>query len=106
MPATQFGTITYAGTVNLDMQALNGQINTLDLTGNVIFSLSNIALGRQTEITIINTNFVPSTFSFPSNLVFVCAKPASIAAAKRAILHIRCRGSQMVDVDAVYTVQP
>ena len=106
MPAMEFGTITYAGTVTFDMQALHGQTNTLDLTGNVIISLSNIAAGRQTLIRILNTNFVPSTFSFPADLVFTCAKPASIAASKTALLQLTCYGTQAADVVAVYTVQP
>lgn len=106
MPASEFGTITYAGTVTIDMQALHGQTNTLDLTGNVIISLSNIAAGRETLIRILNTNFVPSTFSFPADLVFTCVKPASIAASKTALLQLTCYGTQAADVVAVYTVQP
>jgi hypothetical protein len=104
-PATGFGTITYAATVNLDLAALDGQVNTITLTGSLELTTSNLANGRVTGLRLI-PGASARDLTFPTDWVFVSAKPASIPANKVARLSIECHGTTNADVVAAIAIQP
>jgi hypothetical protein len=104
-PATGFGTITYAATVNLDLAALDGQVNTITLTGPLELTTSNLANGRSTGLRLI-PGASSRTLIFPVDWVFVSAKPASIPANKVARLSIECHGTTNAAVVAAIAIQP
>ncbi len=104
-PATGFGTITYAATVNLDLAARDGQVNTITATGPLELTTSNLANGRTTGLRLI-PGASSRTLIFPVDWVFVSAKPASIPANKVARLSIECHGTTDANVVAAIAIQP
>jgi hypothetical protein len=104
-PATGFGTITYAATVNLDLAARDGQVATITLTGSLELTTSNLANGRSTGLLLIS-GANSRTLTFPTDWVFVSAKPASLPANKVARLSIECHGTTNADVVAAIAIQP
>jgi hypothetical protein len=103
--ATGFSTLTYSATTDLDMAALDGQVRTLTLTGNVTFTTSNDANGRRTVIRLL-PGASQRTLTFPNDWVFVSTKPATLAANKSAVLSLTFFGSTDADCIAAYAVQP
>jgi hypothetical protein len=103
-PATGFSTITYASTVNLDLAARDGQVNTITLTGALELTTSNLANGRMTGLRLLPGAAV-RTLTFPADWVFVGTKPASIPASKTARLTIECYGTVNTDVVAAIAIQ-
>ena len=104
-PATGFGTITYAATVNLDLAARDGQVNTITATGPLELTTSNLANGRTTGLRLI-PGASSRTLIFPVDWVFVSAKPASLPANKVARLSIECHGTTNAAVVAAIAIQP
>jgi hypothetical protein len=104
-PATGFGTITYSATVNLDLAARDGQVATITLTDSLELTTSNLANGRSTGLRLI-PGASSRTLTFPTDWVFVSAKPASIPANKVARLTIECHGTTNADVVAAIAIQP
>jgi hypothetical protein len=104
-PATGFGTITYASSVALDLAARDGQVATITLTGALELTTSNLANGRVTGLRLI-PGASARDLTFPTDWVFVSAKPASIPANKVARLSIECHGTTNADVVAAIAIQP
>jgi hypothetical protein len=104
-PATGFGTITYASSVTLDLAARDGQVATITLTASLELTTSNLANGRRTGLRLI-PGASSRTLTFPTDWVFVSAKPASIPANKVARLSIECHGTTNADVVAAIAIQP
>jgi hypothetical protein len=104
-PATSFGTITYGATVALDLADLNGEVNTITLTGNLELTTSNLANGQRTGLRLIPGASV-RTLTFPTDWKFVSAKPATLPANKIARLSIECHGTTNADVIAAIAIQP
>jgi hypothetical protein len=104
-PATGFGAITYASSVALDLAASDGQVATITLTGSLELTTSNLANGRSTGLRLI-PGANSRTLTFPTDWVFVSAKPASIPANKVARLSIECHGTTNADVVAAIAIQP
>lgn len=104
-PAMGFDSLTYSATVNLDMAAINGQTKTLNLTGNVTFTISNMVAGRSFSLRLI-CDSTQRTLSFPSGFTFVCNKPSSLAALKTAKMALECYGPLESDVVVGYSAQP
>lgn len=104
-PATSYAAITYGATVNLDLEALAGQVRTLTLTGHVIFTTSNRAAGRSVTLRLI-AGAAQRNLTFPVEWPFVSPKPASLAANKVAYLTIDCFGTAETDIVAAYSAQP
>jgi hypothetical protein len=104
-PATGFGTITYASSVALDLAARDGQVATITLTGSLELTTSNLATGRSTGLRLI-PGASSRTLTFPTDWVFVSAKPASLPANKVARLSIECHGTTNADVVAAIAIQP
>ncbi len=103
--ATSFAAITYAGTIDLDMATLDGQVRTITLTGNLELTSLNRAAGRRVVLRLI-PGASQRTLTVPSGWVFICAKPATIAANKTAVLSLTFFGSDNADCIAAYAVQP
>jgi hypothetical protein len=103
-PATGFGTITYNSTTNLDMASLDGQYQTITLTGNLTFTTSNRANGRKVVVRLI-PGASQRTLTFPVDWVFVSTKPANIAANKTGVLSLTFFGTADTDCVAAYAVQ-
>jgi hypothetical protein len=104
-PATGFGTIAYASSVALDLAARDGQVATITLTGGLELTTSNLANGRSTGLRLI-AGASSRALTFPTDWVFVSAKPASIPANKVARLTIECHGATNADVVAAIAIQP
>lgn len=97
-------TLTYAGTTDIDLDSDGFQ--TLTLTGNVTFTVSNRAAGRSKTIRIIGDSSL-RTFTFPAGWTFVgAAAPASLAANKAAVLTITAFGTADSDIIAAYAAEP
>jgi hypothetical protein len=104
-PATGFGAITYASSVALDLAARDGQVATITLTGALELTTNNLANGRSTGLRLI-PGASARDLTFPTDWVFVSAKPASLPANKVARLSIECHGTTNADVVAAIAIQP
>jgi hypothetical protein len=96
--------ITYAASVALDMSALAGGYRTISLTGDLTFTTSNRANGRQVTIRLI-CDATQRTLTFPAGWVFVGTKPSTIAASKSAVLSLTFFGTADSDCITAYGVQ-
>jgi hypothetical protein len=103
-PATSFGTVAYAATVNLDMATLDGQYRTITLAGDLIFTNSNLANGRACVIRLI-PGASQRTLVFPVGWTFIGTKPSTLAASKTAVLSLTYFGTADTDCIAAYSVQ-
>jgi hypothetical protein len=83
---------------------LNGQINTITLTGPLGLTTINRANGRATVLRLI-PGASARTLTVPVGWVFIGAKPATISANKTAILSLTAFGTASGDVHAVYAEQ-
>lgn len=101
---TGYGTVPYASTVTLNFAALNGQINTISLTGPLTFVSSNLANGLETRLRLV-CDSTTRNLTFPINWKFVGTKPPNISASKVAILSLASFGSSDTDVVAAFAVQ-
>ena len=99
------GVLTYAATVNLDMEALTGLYQTLTLTGNVTFTTSNRAAGRAVVIRLLS-GASTRNLTFPAGWVFLGAVPTTLAANKTAVLSVTFFGTADTDAVVAYAVQP
>lgn len=104
MPASSFAAITYAADVELDLAALDGQVRTISLTGNLSLTSINRAAGRSVTLRII-ADGTQRTLTFPSGWVFIGSKPANIAASKTGVLSLTFFGNASTDAVAAWGVQ-
>lgn len=104
MPASSFAAITYAADVELDMAALDGQVRTISLTGNLSLTSINRAAGRSVTLRLI-ADSTQRTLTFPSGWVFIGTKPANIAASKTGVLSLTFFGTASTDAVAAWGVQ-
>jgi hypothetical protein len=102
---TGFGTITYASTVDLDLDLLHGRVDTITLTGPLTFTTSNLANGLVTGLRLI-PGASARDLTFPVDWTFLSAKPASLPADKIARLTIEAHGTTNADVIAAIAIQP
>lgn len=91
-------TLSYASSINLDLSAITGTYQTINLTGDITFTTSNRVSGRNVVIRLVcdSTN---RNFTFPAGWIFVGTKPTSIVANKTGVLSIMLFGT--TDNDAV-----
>lgn len=104
MPASSFAAIAYGASVALDMSALDGQVRTISLTGNLELTTSNRATGRTVTLRLI-ADSTQRTLTFPAGWVFIGSKPANIAASKTGVLSLTFFGSADTDCVAAWGVQ-
>lgn len=101
-----FQTVAYsAGSTSIDVDA--GIEQEISLAGNLILgSLTNQNAGAHVDV-IIRADGSSRNLSFPADWVFVgAAAPASIAANKTGLLHLKTTGATDADVIARYLVEP
>jgi hypothetical protein len=104
-PATGYGAITYASTIDLDGAVRNGQMNTISLTGTLEFTTSSLANGQEIRLRLI-ADGTTRALTFPDDWKFLSEKPDNITASKEAILSLAVFGTTNADVRAVYLEQP
>lgn len=104
--ADTFGSLTYGATTNLDFADSALSMPSLSLTGDVIFTTSNKAIGKYKSVKI-QSDATIRNYTFPSGWIWIGnTAPANIAATKTAILSLACYGPNDTDVVASYAVQP
>jgi len=93
---------TTSGTQGLDLSA-HGYL-THAITGNITYAATNYADGRSVTVRITSDG-TARNLTFPTNWVFVGAKPTSIAASKTAVLSVTSFGTTEANSVAAYAVQ-
>jgi hypothetical protein len=93
---------TATGTQNLDFTS-QGYL-THSITGNITYTASNYAEGKSLTIRITSDG-TARNLTFPTNWIFVGAKPTSIAASKVAALSVTSFGATEANTVAAYAVQ-
>jgi hypothetical protein len=93
---------TTTGTQGLDFTS-QGYL-THAITGNITYTASNYAAGRSLSVRITSDG-TARNLTFPTNWVFVGAKPTSIAASKNAVLSVTSFGTTEAESVAAYAVQ-
>ena len=93
---------TATGTQNLDFTS-QGYL-THSITGDITYTASNYAEGKSLTIRITSDG-TARNLTFPTNWVFVGAKPTSIAASKVAVLSVTSFGATEANTVAAYAVQ-
>lgn len=88
------------GTVDLDLNALNGSLQTIAATGNLTFTTSNRLAGRAFELEIV-AGASPRTLTWPAWTVFGAALPTTLAAGKTLSVTLFCRGTTEASIKAV-----
>ena len=78
-----------SGTVNLDMAVLHGTIQTIALSGDVTFTTSNRAAGREVTL-ILSAGGASRTLAWPSWLVVGTALPTTLASGKTTVVTATC----------------
>ena len=99
---TSLGT---TGTVNLDMSTLHGTIQTVTLTGNVTFTTSNRAAGREVTL-VLAAGGSSRTLAWPSWLAVGAALPTSLASGKTLVVSVTCTDTTDAATIAASAVQP
>lgn len=96
-------TLTYAATTNLDFV---DPVQTLTLTGNVLFTTASLANGKSKVVRIIGDASL-RTLGFPLGWKWLGdGAPSSLAAGKVAILSLYAFGTSDTDVIAAFSSQP
>ena len=93
---------TATGTQNIDFTS-EGYL-THSITGNITYTASNYAEGKSLTIRITSDG-TARNLTFPTNWIFVGAKPTSIAASKVAALSVTSFGATEANCVAAYAVQ-
>lgn len=73
-----------SGTVNLDMAAVHGTIQTIAATGAITFTTSNRAAGREVTL-IISAGGSSRTLAWPSWIAVGAALPTTLASGKTLV---------------------
>ena len=101
--AINVGTLaTASGTQELDFSS-QGYL-THSITGNITYTATNYSAGKSLSIRVTSDG-TARNLAFPTNWVFVGAKPSSIAASKIAILSVTSFGTTEANAVAAYAVQ-
>lgn len=87
------------GTVDLDLAALNGTVQTITASGNITFTTSNRAAGRWLELRIAAGGST-RTLAWPAWVAFGAALPTSLASGKVLRVAISSTGTTDASIDA------
>jgi hypothetical protein len=98
---TSLGT---TGTVNLDIAALTGSYQSINMTGDITFTTSNRAAGRSVTFRL-NPGASGRTLVYPTDWRFVGTKVTSLTASKLAVLTITFFGTADTDCIAAISVE-
>jgi len=100
MRTTPVGTaLATTGTVNLDLAALVGTLQTITMTGNITFTASNYAAGLNCELRI-DAGGSARTLAWPSWVAYGAALPTTLASGKILTVAIRSSGTTAGATDA------
>lgn len=97
---TSLGT---TGTVNLDLAALVGTLQTITATGNITFTASNYAAGLNCELRI-DAGGSTRTLAWPAWVAYGAALPTSLASGRVLTVAIRSTGTTAGATDATAAV--
>lgn len=95
--------LSTSGTVNLDFSTLTGTIQTIDVTGDITFTTSNISAGCTLELRI-SAGASDRNITWPSWLSFGEALPLVISAGKVLTIALRCTGTTDASIDAAAAI--
>jgi hypothetical protein len=98
---TSLGT---TGTVDLDVGALTGSYQSINMTGDITFTTSNRGDGRSVTLRI-NPGASSRTLTYPADWRFVGTKATSLSSSKLAILTITFFGTADTDCIAAISVE-
>jgi hypothetical protein len=102
--AADYAALGFVFNTVLDLAGKPAQL--LTLTGNVNFTTTNRAPGRQLRLFLYNAASSDVTLSFASAWAFLGPRPSVLAAGKRAVLTLECAtGSMEADVFAGYAAE-
>lgn len=106
LSAPSVETLTYAGSVVIDMDPALSVYRTLALTGDVTFTTANRGAGRVVSVRLV-ADGSPHNLTFPAGVVFIgAAAPVSLAANKTAQFSFVCNGTLDSDIVAAYSAEP
>ncbi len=105
LPASSYAPIPYAAAIALDLAALDKTFRSIALDGDLELSVTNLAAGQELRLRLLAGSSQRS-LSFPLPWTFVCPRPATIQAAKTAVLSLAVFGTADADVIASYSEQP
>ena len=97
--------LSTSGTVNLDMAALHGTIQTIALSGNPTFTTSNRAAGREVTL-IIAAGGSSRTLAWPSWIAVGAALPTALASGKTLVATVTFVDTTDAAAVAAAAVQP
>lgn len=100
-------TVTYGASVEIDFaEAVNG-MRTLTLAGNVLFTTTGLAAGREDVLMRVVGDGSERTLDFPGTWKWVGDfEPATLGASKTAVLRLSCWGNTDASVVAEWVVEP
>jgi hypothetical protein len=99
--ASEIVTIPYAATINIDFALHAGRILAITLTGNIIFTFSNLSPGREVGIDL-TCDSTARTVTFPPDVKFLGASgvPATIQPSKVLAIGLMSFGTAAAQVRA------
>jgi hypothetical protein len=97
-------TLTFASTLDIAFTAAP-QRRSLALTGNITFTGSGYADTREVKVFVAGDTS-DRTLAFPSDWVFIGAKPTSQLANKAAVFSLECTSGSATGVRCAWGVQP
>jgi len=93
------------GTVNLDMEAVHGTIQTVALTGNPTFTTSNRAAGREVTL-VLAAGGSARTLGWPPWIAVGAALPTTLNSGKTLVASVTFMDSTDAAAVAAAAVQP
>ena len=87
------------GTVDLDLAALTGTLQTITASGNITFTTSNRVAGRWLELRI-GAGGSTRTLTWPAWVAYGAALPTSLASGKVLRVTISCTSTTDASIDA------
>lgn len=94
-----------SGTVNLDMAAVHGTIQTIAASGTITFTTSNRAAGREVTL-IISAGGSSRTLTWPSWIAVGAALPTTLASGKTLVATVTFVDTTDAAAVATAAVQP
>jgi hypothetical protein len=100
---SEINTLSASGTLTIDLSSAR-LASTEQLTGDIVFSTTNVSSGREVTIRVVNGS-TTRNLSFPADWTFVGEKPSDVVANKTGILVITSFGTSNSDIIAKWLVE-
>lgn len=97
------GALGTSGTIDLDLAALTGTLQTVAATGSITFTTSNRTAGKTLELRI-DANGATRSITWPSWVAFGTALPASVESGTVLRVALSCTGTTDASIDAAVAV--